>query len=288
MFKSLTPGALGVKGSLEELIAYAKNAGFQGVDVNIQEITSLVNENGADHVKSMFANANLQVGAWGLPVNWRGDSDEFKESLSKLGDYAAAGAAVGATRVAQWVPAASDDLKFRDNFQWHIDRFKPIAEVLAEHGCRLGLEFIGPRTLRVDKPYGFIHSMDGMLALCYAIGTGNMGLLLDCWHWYTGLGTLSDLMGLTNDDIVHVHVNDAPAGVDVSEQIDNKRALPSETGVIDLVGFLKAVNDAAYDGPVSPEPFSQEVRAMPAEEAVCATHDALNRGWIAAGLGEEA
>ena len=84
----------------------------------------------------------------------------------------------------------------------------------------------GPRTLRVDKPYGFIHSMDGMLGLAHAIGTGNVGLLLDCWHWYTGLGTVSDLMALTAEDVVHVHVNDAPAGVDVADQIDNKRALP--------------------------------------------------------------
>ena len=174
-------------------------------------------------------------------MNWRGDEAEYKAGLSKLAEFAAAGAAVGATRVAQWVPSASEDLKFGDNFRWHIDRFKPIAEILGEHGCSLGLEFIGPRTLRVDKSYGFIHSMDGMLALGHAIGTGNVGLLLDCWHWYTGLGTLSDLMGLTADDVVHVHVNDAPDGVDVSEQIDNKRALPGETGVIDLVGFLECV-----------------------------------------------
>ena len=30
MFKSLTAGALGVRGSVEELIGYAKRAGFQG------------------------------------------------------------------------------------------------------------------------------------------------------------------------------------------------------------------------------------------------------------------
>jgi sugar phosphate isomerase/epimerase len=153
---------------------------------------------------------------------------------------------------------------------------------LGEHGCRLGLEFIGPRTLRVDKPYGFIYSMGGMLALAHAIGTGNVGLLLDCWHWYTGLGTVSDLMGLTNEDVVHVHVNDAPDGVYVGDQIDNKRALPNETGVIDLVGFLSALQKIGYDGPVSPEPFSQSVREMAAQDAVQTTHDALDKGWQAA------
>ena len=32
MFKSLNAGAIGVRGSVVELIGYAKRAGFQGVD----------------------------------------------------------------------------------------------------------------------------------------------------------------------------------------------------------------------------------------------------------------
>ena len=284
MFKSLTAGALGVRGSIEELIGYAKRAGFQGVDVNIQEIASLVDTRGAAHVKNLFADAGLRIGAWGLPINWRGDDAEYDADLARLPRFAVAGAAVGATRVAQWLPSASDDRKFGDNFRWHIQRLKPIAEILDAHGCRLGLEFIGPRTLRVDKSYGFIHSMDGMLGLAHAIGTGNVGLLLDCWHWYTGLGTISDLMALTAEDVVHVHVNDAPAGVDVADQIDNRRALPGQTGLIDLVGFLKALQKIGYDGPVSPEPFSQSVREMAAQDAVQTTHDALDSAWKAADL----
>ena len=72
MFKSLNAGAIGVRGSVDELIGYAKRAGFQGVDPNIQEITSLVNTHGAEYVKGLFADAGLRMGAWGLSVNWRG------------------------------------------------------------------------------------------------------------------------------------------------------------------------------------------------------------------------
>ena len=67
---------------------------------------------------------------------------------------------------------ASDGRKFGENFQWHLERVRSIAEILDEHGCRLGLEFIGPQTLRIARPYGFLHSMDGMLAFAQAVGTG--------------------------------------------------------------------------------------------------------------------
>ena len=284
MFKSLSPGTIGVKATLEEGLAYAKAGGFQGLDINIREVARLAGEKGADHVKGLFREVGLQIGAWGLPVSWNGPDADYKKGLEALPELAAAGASVGAFRVAQWVPPASDDLRFRENFRWHVERLRPIGEILSQHGCSLGLEFIGPRTIRVDKAYGFIYTMPGMLALCEAVGTGNMGLLLDCWHWYTGLGTLSDLRALVPEDVVHVHVNDAPAGVDVADQIDNVRGLPSETGVIDLVGFLGALKDIGYTGPVTPEPFSQRVRALPAAEAVRETHAGLDKAWQEAGL----
>lgn len=284
MFKSLTPGAIGVKGSVEELVALASQGGFQGLDISIQAVADLVAERGASEVKDLFASANLKVGAWGLPMPWNGSQNDYDAGLKDLAKFAEVAEQIGAPRCAQWIPCASDTLKFRENFRFHITRLTPVAQVLKDHGCSIGLEFIGPQTLRIDKAYGFIYTMNGMVALCEAIGTGNVGLLLDAWHWYTQLGTVSDLMALTPEDVIHVHVNDAPVGVDVVDQIDNKRALPSETGVIDLVAFLKAMKEIGYEGPVSPEPFSQRVRELPAEQAISETHAGLDLAWKAAGL----
>ena len=284
MFRSLSPGTIGVKATLDEGLELARRGGFQGLDINIVEVAGIVRDRGAAAVTDRFREAGLKIGAWGLPVSWNGSEEDYRRGLAGLEELAAAGAAVGAFRVAQWVPAASENLPFRENFRWHVDRLKPIAEILSGHGCRLGLEFIGPRTIRADKPYGFIYTMPGMLALSEAIGTGNVGLLLDCWHWYTSLGTLSDLRALSASDVVHVHVNDAPSGVDVAEQVDNVRALPSETGVIDLPGFLGILKEIDYDGPVTPEPFSQRVRQLPPDQAVRETHKGLYNAWQEARL----
>jgi len=130
------------------------------------------------------------------------------------------------------------------------------------------------------KPHQFICTMDGMLDLAGAIGTGNVGLLLDAWHWYTSHGTIDDLLRLSDADIVQVHINDAPAGVDVDDQIDSVRALPGETGVIDLAGFLGALRQIGYTGPVTPEPFSEKLKTMGPAEAVRATGMALGGVWV--------
>ncbi|MCE2438619.1 MAG: sugar phosphate isomerase/epimerase [Candidatus Latescibacteria bacterium] len=284
MFKSLSPGAIGVKATLSEGLTLAGAAGFQGLDVNIREVARCVREKGADHVTGLFCDAGLKIGAWGLPVSWNGPLEDYERDLRALPGMAAAAASVGAFRVSQWIAPASDERPFREQFRWCLGRLRPICNVLKDHGCSLGLEFIGPRTLRLDRRYGFIYSIAGMLGFCEALGTGNTGLLLDCWHWYTSLGTLADIRGLAPHDVIHVHVNDAPAGVDVEEQIDHVRALPSETGVIDLAGFLSALNEIGYAGPVTPEPFSGTVRELPAGEAVRVTHRGLDEAWRTAGL----
>ncbi len=284
MFKCLSPGAIGVRATLVEGLSYASSGGFQGLDVNIREVARLVSDKGSDHVTGLFSEAGMKIGAWGLPVAWNGPREDYERDLRVLPGLAAAGAAVGACRVSQWIAPASDERPFREQFTRCLGRMRPVCEVLKDHGCSLGLEFIGPRTQRVGSTYGFIHSIGGMLGFCEVLGTGNAGLLLDSWHWHTSLGTLADLRGLTPPDVIHVHVNDAPAGVAVEDQVDHVRALPSETGVIDLSGFLKALKEIGYAGPVTPEPFSRKVGELAAVEAVRVTHRGLDEAWRAAGL----
>ena len=47
-----------------------------------------------------------------------------------------------------------------------------------------------------------------------------------------------------------VDLNDAPAGIPVDEQVDNKRELPAATGVIDVKAFLGCLKEIGYKGPV--------------------------------------
>ena len=100
------------------------------------------------------------------------------------------------------------------------------------------------------------------MKLADAIGTGNVGLLLDAWHLYTSGGSLDDLDQITAADIVTVHINDAPPGIAIDELADTKRHLPLETGVIDLVGFMRKLDQLGYDGPVTTEPFNRSINEL--------------------------
>jgi sugar phosphate isomerase/epimerase len=132
------------------------------------------------------------------------------------------------TRTGTVLPCGSDERPCAENFSWHVERVRPIAEVLTEQGCRLGFELLGPKTLRARYAHEFIYTLDGLMELSAAIGTGNVGVVLDARHLYTSGGTVDDLDSITEQDVVEVQVNDAPPGLAIEHQIDNRRALPME------------------------------------------------------------
>lgn len=285
MYKNLGPGAIGVKANLPESIVLAKKYGFQGVEFSIAEAQQIANSQGLDALRNLFQQNNVRPGHWGFPVNFRADEAAWQEGLKALPKQAELARQLGCLRTATWIMPASDEREFADNFNFHVTRLRPAAEILKEYGCSLGLEFVGPKTVRNPRKYGFVHSLDGMLAMNAAIGTGNMGLLLDIYHLYTSHGTLDDVRKfLRKEDIVVVHLNDAQPGV-IDELEDLVRALPGETGVMDVAGFLRTVHELGYDGPVTIEPFSKRLREMSADDAVRETGAAMDRSWQVAGLG---
>ncbi len=269
MFKNLTPGAIGLRVSADEAFTLAKSAGFEGIDVNLSDPVDVVRER--------YEASGLRVGCLGLPLNFRGSDADYAAGMDRLPDIAARASAVGCSRCATWLTPASDELTYTENFQLHVERLRPAAQLLDKHGIRLGLEFVAPLTCRADRKHPFVHNLEQTLELCAAIGTPNMGLLLDAWHWYNSEGSVEDITALAAAQIVQVHVNDAPAGVPLAEQRDGVRDLPGATGVIDIGAFLNALAATGYDGPVTPEPFCQRLKELAPAQVVRETAEAMDR-----------
>jgi len=284
MFRNLNPGALGFEANIFETLELARIGDFQGVDLDTSEMRKTLKTRSYNEIRSLLEERGLRFGGWGLPVDFKGDEGTFRKELGNLSAIAEMARKLGCHRAYTWITPFSDKLPFKENFELHVSRLGAIAEVLNDYECVLGLEFVAPKTSRINHRYEFIHDMDGILRLREAMKAKNAGLLLDCWHWYTSHGTVDQLKRLKGKDIVYVHVNDAPPGIPVDEQMDLVRRLPGETGVIDIVGFLKTLKAIGYDGPVTPEPFDKSLKEMPKEEAVRKVSRATDKVWQSAGL----
>ena len=278
MITCLNAVTIGGQPPLREYLALAKKYGFGGVEFGIGEVVELGKQMSLGEVKGLFNEAGVLPATFGLSVEWRKDQAAFEEGMAALPEIARTAQAIGSRRVCTWLPPAvnSDPLHFRSQTR---DRFREIATVLGDHGIRFGLEWVGPYTLRHGPSAmgneEFIWNMPATLELIADIDSphDNVGLLADSFHWFTTGATASDLEALKPEQIVHVHINDAPDRPR-DEQIDSQRLLPGE-GVIDLAAFLGALRKIGYEGPVAVETFSKELPALGYDEAARRTAAAV-------------
>jgi sugar phosphate isomerase/epimerase len=277
-YKNLGHGHIGVRANQQQALDYAAKYGFDSITPGLGEFENKSSAEISDWVQTMKAKG-IRYGASGLPVQYRRDQEQFQKGLARLPRQANVLRQLGADRMATWIMPGHNELTYLKNFAQHKKRLREVAKVLRDSNIRLGLEFVGPRTSRMRFRFPFICTQLGMTELVSSIGTGNVGLLLDSWHWYTSHGTVQELLRLSNKDVIHVHVNDAPAGIPTDQQVDNRRRLPVTTGVIDLRGFINVLVKIGYDGPVECEPFDQELRRMEDNAALKKTIESLNRLW---------
>ncbi|MHB8973421.1 MAG: sugar phosphate isomerase/epimerase family protein [Pirellulaceae bacterium] len=276
----LVCGAIGVQADQREAIRLAQAGGFESVQPSASELAQLSDAQLQD-LKQSLQEAKLVWGAAGLPVEFRQDADTFRKDLQALPDFAKSLQRAGASRVGTWLSPCHDELTYVANFRQHVQRLSEVAKVLADHGQRFGVEYVGPKTLWSTKRYPFIHTMAEARELIADMQQPNVGLVLDSWHWYTAGETARDLLALSNHDVVACDLNDAPAGIAVQDQIDSQRELPAATGVIDVATFLRALVTIGYDGPVRAEPFNQPLNDLGADQAIAATAAAMRRACAA-------
>ena len=186
----------------------------------------------------------------------------------------------GADRCITWILPWSDTLDYKENFILHKSRLTRAAKVLEDHGIRFGLEFVGPPSARKGKKHSFICDLESLNELIVAIGTSNMGYLLDVYHWDLAGQTYADFEKIPGSEwVVMAHINDAPRGIPAEEQQDLIRELPGATGVLKIADFMKGLGNLQYDGPVYVEPFYAPFKTMPFEDALGITKMAMDKVW---------
>jgi len=245
----LSCGALGIKASQQQAIDLAAKIGFDVVDADGRFLAGLP----PSDLATLLDYAKSKKIGWamaGLPVDFRRDDATFSDGMKAFPAYVEGLQRAGVRRVTTWLTPASAQLTYLENFHVHARRLGEVARVLGQYDIRLGIEYVGPKTAWASQKYPFIHNMAEMKELFAHLNQSNVGFVLDSWHWYTSGETKDDLLTLRGKDIVSVDLNDAPAGVPVDQQVDNKRELPAATGVIDIKAFLGALEKIGYDGPV--------------------------------------
>lgn len=284
MFKNLNPSLLGVSGHQSEIIELALTYGFRGMDLEIVEFTQRAEKHGTGYARRLIESAKLRMGGFDLPIELGVDDDLFKAELAKLPEYAEAAAGVGCQRCLAVIQPAGDTRPYHENFEFHRHRFSDIAKALEPAGARLGIGFRAADDLRKGQAFQFVHEVEALALLVKNVDAPNVGLFLDLWDLHVSGGSAESIRALSGEQIVAVRVADLPEDAPADEVTEASRILPDPSGRIDVAGYLAALVEIGYDGPVTPAPAKESLKGLRRDAIVAKAAKSLSEAWQAAGL----
>ncbi|MGH3898584.1 MAG: sugar phosphate isomerase/epimerase family protein [Pseudonocardiaceae bacterium] len=263
--------------SVSEFLTAASAAGFERVEVSIQQIVALAQLiGGLDAVAARVAEMNLRVEAFSgllpsgpvLPAPLLVDEPSWKAAVDSLDQRLDAAAALGCRRAAI-VCNPRTDLSAADAALTAVDRLGLLADRAQPYGVRLAVEFIGPHSglaPALDGAHRFVTDLAGLVDLLDQLRHPNIGLLLDTCHLYAASVPNSQIRELPAGSVEFVQVSDVPDGTQPHGMRDELRCPPGQ-GVLDLPGLLGAVAETGYTGPTSIELFSPAIWNLTPDEA---------------------
>jgi sugar phosphate isomerase/epimerase len=254
----------------------AANFGFDAVNAD----RSFLKETGPREAIELLRQYDLQPGAFAFSAAFNEcySETEFDQSLSIFEQDLSLCREAGFKCCVGYVQPSSDRLDYYEHFSLLCGRLKRLKPLLELHDVRLGLEFIGPTTMRKRRRFDFIHTLDGVRSLIAAAGAQkSVGIKLDALHWYTSGGGLLDIEKLSSGEIVYVEIMDGLGGdYDRFSMPEFHRELPGATGVIDITGLIRKLDALGYEGPVVVEPWNSRIRRMNPSDAVRSIKSALD------------
>jgi sugar phosphate isomerase/epimerase len=145
------------------------------------------------------------------------------------------------------------------------------AAMFTEAGAGMAVEF---------SPLGPVTSIRAGLEVVAAAGPSRAGLLIDTWHFSFGDSTWDELAEVPLERIAYVQFDDGLRleSDNLMEETMNRRVMPGD-GVLALDRFASTLLDRGWEGVVSVEVLSRELRELPVPEFARRAYRAASRYW---------
>ena len=280
---SLMPGTVGINVNTYELLDLAIKNKFESIYPLINDLKKMSTMELSDYLDKMVSNS-ISFDVSILPVDFSQTDSVFNDGIKVLKDYCKVMRKIDSVGFCRWIMPTSNNLTYLKNFKIHKERLKECAKIIGDNDMKLGLEFVGPKTLMARDQFSFIRTINELRELISEIDERNVGYQLDTFHLYCANHSIEDLRFLNKDDIIMCQLNDAVSGRTRDEQIDLERNLPGKTGLIDTAPFLNFLQEVGYDRTVSAEPFNKDLNKMNNEEAAKITYDSIKNSFVNAGV----
>jgi 2-keto-myo-inositol isomerase len=219
-------------------------AGVKYVELTSTLLDEFLKTESLPAARRVFADLGLTPvsGATGVTGLWEPNPNRTA-SLENLKRRCEMFAELGLTRV--YATTGTTQKFTADDYKACPENMREAGEIARQFRMTLMIEFI--------RTSSFISTLPTLLKMTRAAAHPNLGPMLDCYHFWSGLNKFEDLDLIQPGEIRHVHFQDVPEMP--RELLDNTtRVIPGE-GVSPLTKILRKLSAMGYAGPLSVELF---------------------------------
>ena len=231
---------------LLEKIRLTAEAGFQGVELWVNDVYEFVGQGGevrdvekaiADH--GLIVPCMIAVRNWGeaIDVEYHLALDETKRRLELA-------ARLGAPYLVATPPRLPCDMAQLAR------RYKDLLDIGRQVGCRPTFEYI--------SFFGSAFKLSHAWEVVQQVDDADATLIYDSFHTWNSDSSLEELRRIPADRISHWHIDDAHPEMAATTQTDPNRVLPGD-GQINLAAEIDIIREIGYSGTVSLELFNAEL-----------------------------
>ncbi len=152
-----------------------------------------------------------------------------------------------------------------------VEVMRRCAALFSEAGAKMAVEF---------SPLGAVPTLAAGLDVVTAVGPERAGLMIDSWHFCMGASTWRDLATVPLEQIAYVQFADAlaPESEHLGRETMHRRAMPGD-GVLELDRFASTLLERGWEGLVSVEVLSRDLRELPVPEFARRAFASAARYW---------
>ncbi len=267
--------------TLVEKAQLAAKHGYAAVDFSFAEAEAYEQDGGS--VPALLASMGVEAGTVGGLVGFSllDPGEDLETTLADLPARARQAVAWGGTVTGAGIPMRTT-LPRDTAWPLAVERLRRLDETVRDTGLRLGLEFLGVRSLHPDRGHFFIHTLAVALDLLEAAQVEASGLTVDSYHCHASGATFKQLRQTPAERITLLHINDAKP-VPLEDLDDQDRLMPGE-GIIDLAGWLQAIAATGFDGTIALEVLGPRLADLDSEACAQQGIASLRSVFAEAGL----
>ena len=248
----LSIATVSLAGTLQEKLEAAANIGFDGVEIFENDLLTF--DGTPEDVRRMCDDLGLNIDIFQPFRDFEAMPEPFRSrNLDRAERKFDVMQALGTDLVLVCTtthPAAIDDTERA------IADFREMAERAARRGLRIGVE--GLAWSRFNNRWRQVWD------IVQRVDHPNCGLIVDSFHTLSLGDDPSGIARIPGEKLFYVQLADAPKlSMDVLSWSRHFRNFPGQ-GQLDCEGFVRAVLDSGYGGPLSLEIFNDDFRATQA------------------------